>query len=201
MSVFTLQPPGDEPLRKMIQQLRMRWFLASRAEIIHRPHEPCTEEPVPDAVCGNARGQRIARVGDPPSEFAPPAFLGRKRRRFVRQCHTEKSAWHDVAGLLHLPADADPRIGDLFIIAHGHRGRALRSILRQCFQVRVDRFHALLRGAFPRRVRASVPGENRRGGVLLREKLESIDGDVTTGGIIRDEHVASAVFFKTKLPE
>ena len=192
---------GREPQREMIEQLRVRRLLSGRAEIIHRPHQPCAKEPVPDSVHGHSRGQRIARVGDPLREFAPSAFLWRRRGRFLRHRHTEKAARHRFARLLHLPADANLCVRDPVVIAHRHRGRAVRPVFGERLQIRLQRLHPLLRGALSAGVWARVFREFRHSLVAFRHELQRIDCDIAARPVIRDEHVASAVHFKAELSE
>ena len=51
---------------------------AEQAEIVGRAHQPLAKMPSPHAIDDNARGERLARIGEPLGEFQPAAFVAVK---------------------------------------------------------------------------------------------------------------------------
>ncbi len=70
---------SHETRRQMVEQLRVRGTLASRSEIVDRPHDPHAEQLLPDAIDRDPRGQRMPLVGEPVGQF-PTAALPRGDR-------------------------------------------------------------------------------------------------------------------------
>src|ERR1043165_6224044 len=66
----------DEARREMIEQFRMRGWLAAHAEIVGRGDETATEMILPEAVGHHAGGERVIGPGQPLREFEPATALG-----------------------------------------------------------------------------------------------------------------------------
>ena len=90
LALQALQAPaaGEETLRQVVEQLRMRRRLAEPAEIVRGLDEAAAEQVVPDAVGDHARGQRVVLPGQPGRQDAAPAGgvrQGADRRRLGLQ--------------------------------------------------------------------------------------------------------------------
>ncbi|HEX4130710.1 MAG TPA: hypothetical protein VHZ24_11760 [Pirellulales bacterium] len=66
---------GDAPRRQPIQQLRVRGYLAARAEVVARRDNPCAEMPLPEPIDQYPRGQRVFLGDNPASQLQPPALI------------------------------------------------------------------------------------------------------------------------------
>ena len=113
MQRLEFPPVCDEPLREKIEQLGMRRLAAEKAEVARRVHESRAEVVLPHAVREHARGERIARAGDPPRERETALALRRIGRQRVGRGnaveHGEARGHDGVAGLHRVTAFVNAR--------------------------------------------------------------------------------------------
>ena len=72
MHLLPAPATSDEFDRQPVEQLRMAGTVAGRAEIARGSDQSLAEMVLPDAVDGDAGGQRVFRPGDPFSQLPAP---------------------------------------------------------------------------------------------------------------------------------
>ena len=97
----------DEAARQIIEQLRMRGTLAQLAEIAGRAHDSLAEMMLPDAIHHDARGQRIARIGDRLGQVQPAAAVRETAAARRRERIDTKMRRHHLALVGAIAAEVD----------------------------------------------------------------------------------------------
>ena len=68
-------PRRDQPAGQVIQQVRMRWRFACLPEVVDRPHQPLSKQPIPDSIHHHAGGQRISSIRNPLRQLHSAALI------------------------------------------------------------------------------------------------------------------------------
>ena len=133
----------------MIEQLGMAGRLPGEAEVIDGSHQSAAEQPVPNAVGRDARGQRIARRGNPVRErHARVRIVGfdvRGESAFLGD-DGEHAGRNDEDGPVEFPALEHMGVEPLAARLHAH-GEAERAALAVVGLERVPRLVTLRAGA------------------------------------------------------
>ena len=79
----------------------MAGWLALRAEVVFRRHDAASEVPLPDAVHGYARGQRVAPIYDPSRKREAIRTLRLQGREHSRRARLDLQALAQEVPLLH----------------------------------------------------------------------------------------------------
>ena len=113
----------DEPQREGIEQLGVGGRLAARAEVIDRADDPLAEQPLPDAIHGDSRGQWIVAARDPVGQLAAAALTGRDRCRPFLRDDLHEASGDQVAQRMGIAPDRDPHVARAGGIVHGEGDR------------------------------------------------------------------------------
>src|SRR5438105_15135748 len=109
---------------EVIEQFRMRGWLAAHAEVARRAHERSAEMVHPDAIHEYARGEWVATIHNGPRQLQAAAAVV-KRLALLRQ-QGEESTGNRLAQTVRIAAQKHPRSvrrGGVFE-HHGSRRRA-----------------------------------------------------------------------------
>ena len=115
----------DERRRKPVEQLGMTRAIAAQTEVVRRFHEARAEVVLPDAVHDYARGEWIARIGDPARELGTRAGdVGRQLGQRVRDEHLGRTRADGFALVLpHAALEQMDRRAFLRVVpSRGNRG-------------------------------------------------------------------------------
>ena len=170
---FTFQPLSMNSDGQPVEQFGMDRPLALRAEIVHRLDDADAEEHLPEAIHGDARGQRIAAIHQPPRQAEAVLRPVRARRGENRR----QSRGHLFARRIVGAALQQERVARRRTVGHHHHGGNLGVILF-AFAPSAPRVH---RG--PRRISSearSLVRLPRRddGGLRTRSSDAVVDTDV-----------------------
>src|SRR3954464_9028274 len=87
----------------------MRWLVAEAAEVIRCGHQPRTEDPLPDAVHIDARGERMLRIEKRLRKFQTSAALAGSDMVPAAE-DPQKIRLHEFPGRIHVATHVE-RIG------------------------------------------------------------------------------------------
>ena len=113
----------DEPQREGVEQLRVGGRLAATSEVIDRADDPLAEQPLPDAIHGDPRGQRIVAARDPVGQLAAAALTGRDQCWPVLRDDPHEPSGDLVAQRVGVAPDRDPHAARPGGIVHGEGDR------------------------------------------------------------------------------
>ena len=92
-SALTSQPRSMNVARQPVEQLGMGRQPPLAAEVLRRRDQAAAEEHLPDAVHGDARGQRVAAIGQPAGQAEAVARrIGRERQEARAACRAATSS-------------------------------------------------------------------------------------------------------------
>src|SRR5262245_63604662 len=103
----------------MVEELQVRGWVASQAEVAGSGDQPLAEVPVPDAVDDDPGGERVLRVDDRLGQLEPAAPLP-KRPPFGTGQHFEELSRYGLAWPAGIAPHEDSRVDRPWRIMHHH---------------------------------------------------------------------------------
>ena len=115
-----------------VEQLGVGWVFALCAEVGGRSHEAGAEEHLPDAIHGDAGGERVLAHGDPVGEAEA---VGRRAVRAAAGQDGGRGGGDFFGRLRVVAAVEDERFARLVGDVHHHRGEFLRDDCEALFEI------------------------------------------------------------------